>query len=193
MFSCICKFNVRSESTPIPECDAIDFGDSLRRDARIDFRRNLFVRELRSPACALDDSLTVGSDQTELDLGSAAETLLTRAIVHFQREAKHMETGVHCFVEYRGRNLGVRELRIYRERQLDQAGALLMEVSSSTREALHDDISEVFFEMAEMMRHVLLNERQASLEARDHIAGVDIGARIVDDDRNTQHFVSSDG
>lgn len=174
------------------ECCTIDFGDSLGSNVRIDFRRDLFVRQLGSPACPLHDPPTVRSEQTELDLGPSAEPLLTRAILHFQRKAEHVKTGVHCLVEYRRRNLGVRELGIHRESQLNQAGALLVEVSSSTCEALYHDVREILLEMPEMMWNVLRNEGQASLETSDHIAGIDIRSCIVDDDRNTKHLIAGD-
>lgn len=173
------------------QCCAIDLGDSLRRDARIDFRRHLFIRQLGSPACAFNDPLTIRSEQTKLYLSPAAEPLLTGAVLHLQWKAKQVKTGVHCLVEYGRRNFGVRELGIHGERELHQASSLLVEVSSSTREALYDDVREIALEMAEMMRNVPRDEGKAALETRDHVDDIDVGSRIVDDDLNTHHVATS--
>jgi hypothetical protein len=97
-----------------------------------------------------------------------------------------MEAGVHRFVEDRGGDFRICELRIHRERQLDKTRALFMEVCAPTRESLHDDQLKVALHVTEMVRNVLLDHADAALEARPYFAGVDIGPRVVDHDRDSE-------
>ena len=108
---------------------------------------------------SLNDPLSPpGTSISELDLRPAAEPLLSRAVIHFQREPERVQTGVHRFVEDRRRDLCIGEVRVHRERQLRQTRALLVEVCSPAREALYHDIGEISLEMPEVVGYVALNE-----------------------------------
>ena len=100
-----------------------------------------------------------------------------------------MQSRVHCLVQNRGGDFGVREIRIDRESQLHQAGSLLMEVRPPAGESLNDNVGEVPFQMAKVMRHVLFDQPERPLQSREHILGLDVGTRVVHDDRNPTHLV----
>ncbi len=99
---------------------------------------------------------------------------------------------MHCLVQDRRRNLGVGMLGIDGEGQLDEARALLVEVGAPAGEALHDDVGEVAFQVAEMVWNVPLDQLQRSLESRNHVGGIDVGPRVVDNYRNAAHDVATD-
>ena len=100
---------------------------------------------------------------------------------------------MHGLVQNRRSDFRVGEIRVHRERELDQTRALLVEVRSPAGEALYDDIREIPLEVPEVVRHISLDEPEASLEPRDHGVRVDVGARVVDNYRNAQHLVVSHG
>ena len=77
-----------------------------------------------------------------------------------------MQPRVHRFVQDRCGDLGVREARIYRERQFYETRPLLMKIRTATGEALHDNEREISPEMAEVVRSVALDQSQRSLEPR---------------------------
>ena len=175
---------------PIAQCRAVDLGDALSSDARVYLRGDLFIRKVGSPLGSLNHVLSAWHQRSELDLGSAAETLLSRPIFHFQWETECVQTGVHRFVKDRRGNFCIGERRVHGEGQLHQTGALLVEVCSTTREALHDDVREISLEMPEMVRYVTFDQEQTALQAPNDGAGVDVGPRIVDEHGNPEHLMS---
>src|SRR5204862_1946640 len=139
-----------------------------------------------------DHAISAGHETAKLDFSPATESLLAGAIFHLQRKPERMQPGVHGFVKDRCRDLGVGEVRIDAEGELDEARALLDEIRATTRKTLYDDVIEVSLEVPEMVRHVLLNEQQASFESRNDVGGRDIGPGIFDNHRNPQNFVAGD-
>jgi hypothetical protein len=179
-------------SAAILKCGAVNLGDPLRGKSSIDHRRNFFIVERGSPSGALYHFLAAGHQAPKFDFAAAAETLLSGAVFHFQREAEDVKTCVHRLVKDGGRDLGVREVGVDRECELDETRALLMEVSASACEPLDDDVVEIADEMPEVMRDVTLDERKRALQPRDHVRRADIRSGIVDDDRDSQHSELTD-
>ncbi len=174
---------------PIARCRAVDLGDALSSDARVYLRGDLFVRKVGRPPRSLNDRLSTRDQSSELDLGPTAETLLPRAIFHFQRETERVQTGVHRFVEDRRGDFGIGERRVHGEGQLHQTGALLVEVCPPTRETLHDDVREISLEMPKVVRCVPLDQGQTALQARDDGDSIDVGPSIVDEHGNPEHLM----
>ena len=171
---------------------SVYFRDALRCQFRIDHGRDVFIGLIGAPLRALHNSVAVGDQLAEFNLCSATEPLLSRAIFHLERKAQLVQARVHRLVENRRRNFGVREVRVDRERQLHQAGALLVKVGAPAREALDDYVSEVSLEVAEVVWDEALYQLQRSLESSYHFGGVDVGTRVVDHDRNAAHIVAAD-
>ena len=170
----------------------IDFSDSLRGEDRIDHWRYILVRLLHRPLGALDDAPAVRHQIPEFDLGPPAKPLLSRTIFHLEREAELVQPRVHRFMKNRRRDFRVREVWVDRERQLDQTRPLFMEVRASASEALDDDVGEISLEMPEVVGHVMLDQRERSIESRQHIGSVDVRTCVIDDDRNPAHVVPAD-
>src|SRR6202140_3275898 len=137
---------------------SIDFGDALSGKARIYRRGNFFIREVRRPPRSVNDPLSAWDQRSELDLRPAAKTLLPCAILHSQWETERVQTRVHRFVENSRCDLGIREIRVHRKRQLHQTCTLFVEVGSPAREALYDDVCEISLEMPEVVGCVALDE-----------------------------------
>ena len=168
---------------------SVDLGNSSRGEIWINNRRNIFVGEIHRHPGALDHQLAVRDQLSELDLRSPAEALLPGAICHLEREAELMESRVHRLVQNRRGDLGVRKVRVDGEGELDQTRTLLVKIRASAREALNKDVGEVPLEMTEVVRDVLFDQRQRSLEARQNINGVDVGTRVVHGHGNPAHLV----
>jgi hypothetical protein len=134
----------------------------------------------------------MGHQQAEFNLCSATKALLSRAIFHLEWKAELVQARVHRLVQNCRRNFGVREVRVDRERQLHQAGALLMKVGAPARKALDNYVSEVSLEVTEVVWDEALDQFQRSLESSYHLGGVDVGARVVDHNRNSAHIVAAD-
>jgi hypothetical protein len=187
--NCDRNFDQTGPLAPIGLCRAIDLGDALSRKARVDLRGDLFIRKVGRPSRPLYHPLSAGHQCSELDLGSAAETLLRRPIFHLQWETECVQTGVHRFVKNRRGDFCVAERRVHGEGQLHQTGALLVEVCPPTREALHDDVREISLEMPEMVRYVAFDQGQTAFQAPNDGAGVDVGPRIVHEHGNPEHLM----
>src|SRR5712671_6199634 len=99
---------------------------------------------------------------------------------------------MHGFMENCRRDLSVREFRVNGECQLHQTRPLLVEVRAPAREALNDDVGEVSLQVAEMVGDVTLYQSQSPIESRDYICGIDVGTRVVDDDRYPMRGVPSE-
>ena len=136
---------------------SIDFRDPLRREIRIDYRRDIFVRLIDGPRRPLHNPLAVRHQQPEFNLRSAAEPLLARAVFHLEWEAELVKARVHCLVQDRRGDFGIREIRIDRKGQFYQTSPLLVKVGPTARESLNDDIGKVPFEAAEMVGDVTLD------------------------------------
>lgn len=174
---------------PIPQGCTIYLGDALGVNTRIDDRGDLFIRQVRGPLRPLNHALTIGCEHPEFDFRATAEALLTCAIIHFQRESKSVKPSVHRFVKNRRRDLGIRELRIHRESQLDETGTLLVEISTPAGEALNHYVREVPLEMPEMVGNVALDQSQTAIESGDDRIGLDVGPSVVDDHVDPAHLV----
>src|ERR1700704_1846178 len=81
------------------------------------------------------------------------------------------------------RDFSVREFRVHRERQLYQTRPLLVKVRAPAREALNHDVGEVSLQMTKVVGHVPLDQSQGPVESRDYIRRIDVGTRVIDDDR----------
>ena len=167
----------------------IDFSDSLRGEDRIDHWRYILVRLLHRPLGALDDPHAVRHQIPEFDLGPPAKPLLSRTIFHLEREAELVQPRVHRFMKNRRRDFCVREVWVDRERQLDQTRPLFMEVCAPAREARDDNVGEISLQMAEVVGHVTLDQRERSTEPRQYGGRVDVGTRVVHDYGNPVHVV----
>ena len=169
----------------------IDFSDSLRGEDRIDYRRHIFVGLIHRPLGALDDAPAVRHQIPEFDLGPPAKAFLSRTIFHLERKAEVVQPRVHRFMKNRRRDFCVREVRVDRERQLDQTRPLFMEVCAPAREARDDDVGEISLQMAEVVGHVTLDQRERSIESRQYGGRVDVGTRVVHDHGNPAHVMSA--
>jgi hypothetical protein len=109
---------------------------------------------------ALDDGRTVWHRKAKLDFCSAAESLLSGTIRPIQLEPVAMETGVHCLMEDRGSDLGLRKGGIDRERELDQARVLVRKVCAAARVALYHDASKIAAESTKVVRRVALDQTE---------------------------------
>jgi hypothetical protein len=69
---------------------------------------------------------------------------------------------------------------------------LLVEVCAPAGEALNDDVGEVSLQVAEVVGHVALDQSQGPIESRDYIGRVDVGTRVIDDDRDPAHGMAAD-
>src|SRR5712691_3905153 len=187
--NCDRNFDQPRGLAPFGLCRAVDLSDALSRKARVYLRRDLFIRKVGRPSRPLDHPLSAWHQRSELDLGSAAETLLPRPIFHFEWETECVQTSVHRFVKDRRGDFCVAERRVHGEGQLHQTGALLVEVCPPTREALHDDVREISLEMPEMVRYIAFDQGQTSLQAPNDGAGIDVGPRIVDEHGNPEHLM----
>ena len=96
---------------------------------------------------------------------------------------------MHCLVQNRGGDFGVREIRVDGERQLHQACPLLVEVRAPAREALNDDVRKVPLQVAEVVRDVLFDQTQRPVQPRQHVTSINVGASVVYDDGNPTHLV----
>jgi len=145
-------------SDPLPQRCAVDFSDSLGGDTRIDNRGDLFIRQVRGPLRSFHHTFPVRREHSEFDFSAPAEPLLPCTVLHFQGKSKGVKPSVHCFVKNRRGDLGIREIWIHREGQLDQTRALLVEIRSPAGESLHDDVCEVPLEMPEVVGNVALDQ-----------------------------------
>ena len=139
---------------------------------------------------ALHYSVAVRHQQAEFDLRSPTKALLTRAILHLEWKAKLVQPRMHGLVQNRGGHFGVGELGVDRERQLDEAGSLLVKVRSSAGEALDNDVGEVSLDVPEVVGHDPLDELQRPIESRQHVSGIYVWPCILYDDWDPAHFVT---
>ena len=65
-----------------------------------------------------------------------------------------------------------------------------MEVRPAAGESLDDDVVEVPLQVTKVMRHILLDHCQRALESGNDVSSVDVGPRVLDDDRNAEYLVS---
>jgi hypothetical protein len=138
---------------------------------------------------ALHYSVSVRHQQPEFNLRSPTKALLTRAIVHLEWKAKLVQPRMHRLVQNRGCHFSVGELRVDRERQLDQAGLLLVKVGSSAREAFDNDVGEISVDVPEVVGHDPVDEAQCPIESCQHVSGIYIWPCILHDDWDPAHFV----
>ena len=139
---------------------------------------------------ALHYPVAVRHQQAEFNLRSPTKALLTRAILHLEWEAKLVQPRMHSLVQNRGRHFSVGELRVDSERQLHQAGSLLVKVRSSAREAFDCDVGEVSLDVPEVVGHDPFDELQGSIESCQHVSGIYVWPCILYDDRDPAHFVT---
>jgi hypothetical protein len=166
---------------------SIDLRDSARGQARIDQWRDILVRLSQRQPGPFHHAIAARDQLSEFDFRSAAESLLPGAVFHLQREAEAVQARVHRFMKDRGTDLGIRKSWVHRERQLHETRLLLVEVRSAAREALDEDIREIALQVSEVVRNVTLDQRQRAVNARERVIGVDVRARVVDDNRNASH------
>lgn len=140
--------------------------------------------------CALHYSVTVRHQQAEFNLRSPTKALLTRAILHLEWEAELVQPRMHRLVQNCGCHFSVGELRVDRERQLDQAGSLLVKVRSSAREAFDYDVGKVSLDVPEVVGHDPFDELQCPIESCQHVSGIYVWPCILYDDWDPAHFVA---
>jgi hypothetical protein len=177
---------------PFPQRRPIDFGDALRGQVRIDYWSYICIGLIDGPLRALYDALAVRNQAPEFDLRASTEALLPRTVFHLKREPEFVKPCMHRLVQDRRRDLGIREIGVHRERQLHQTRSLFLEIRAPAREALNYDVGEISLEMAEVVRDVTLDQRERSIETRQHVRGVDVGTLVVDDNGNASHIVPTD-
>ena len=167
-----CRWSSASVLSFPAQCLSIHLRDSLRGEAWIDHRRDIFIRLIRAPLRALHYPVAVRHQQAEFNLRSPTKALLTRAILHLERKAKLVQPRVHSLVQNRRCHFGVGEPRVDRERQLDQAGSLLVKVRSSTCKAFDYDVGEVSLDVPEVVGHDPFDELQRPIESCQHVSGI---------------------
>jgi hypothetical protein len=160
----------------------------LLGDSRVDDRSDVVVRLIERPHSALYDAVAVRCEMAKFYFRTPTKSFLSGAVFHFQREAKLMKARVHRFVKDRRSDLCVREVRVDRECQLDEARALFMKIRSSTGESLDDNHPEVAPKMSEMVGDVPLDQAEAALQTRPHVARVNVRAGVVDDDTDAENL-----
>ena len=67
-----------------------------------------------------------------------------------------------------------------------------MKVGAAAGEAFGDDEVEIPRHVPEMVGNVVLDERQAALDARENVRTIDIRTRVLHDDRNTEDSRAGD-
>jgi len=154
------------------QCLSINLLNPSRGEIRIDHRRYIFVRLVGAPLRAFHYTVAVRDQQAELNLGSPTKALLTRPIFHLEWEAKLVQPRMHRLVQNRRCHFSVGELRVDRERQLDEAGLLLVKVCSAAREAFDYDVGEVSLDVPEVVGHDPFDEAQCPIESCQHVSGI---------------------
>lgn len=100
-----------------------------------------------------------------------------------------MQSGVHPFVQDGGCDLGLRNIGMHAERQLDQTESGVGEEGAATGEPADEEASQIAPEMTTVMGRILVDEAKRRPEAGQHIGGCDIRTGVLDRDPITGKLV----